>query len=58
VVNAAVAGSPPWVRLNDHLPNQIYDPEDPPKMLPEDQDKDLFLLVRKYAEEMLLLSLP
>jgi pimeloyl-ACP methyl ester carboxylesterase len=34
MVNAAVAGTSPWVRLNDLPPDQTYDLTDPPPLFP------------------------
>ncbi len=39
MVNNAVNGGVPWVRLNDEAPNQTYDPANPPAMLPESMDR-------------------
>jgi pimeloyl-ACP methyl ester carboxylesterase len=52
MVNAAIAGSVPWVRLNDLPPNQTYDMADPPPMLPDSQDRDLAALLIPYLEEL------
>jgi len=53
MVNAALEGGAPWVRLNDLPPNQTYDPADPPVMLPEGQSRDLATIVAQYAQELL-----
>jgi pimeloyl-ACP methyl ester carboxylesterase len=55
MINAAVQGGVPWVRLNDLPPNQTYDLAQPPPMLPESETGDLIELVAKYATEMFLL---
>ncbi|MBC7259769.1 MAG: hypothetical protein H5T65_11025, partial [Chloroflexi bacterium] len=52
MVNAAVAGGVPWVRLNDNPPNQTYDPAAPPRMLPEATDRHLEELIARYAREL------
>ena len=51
MVNAAVEGGVPWVRLNDNPPNQTYDLENPPAMLPESQSRDIAALITRYALE-------
>jgi dipeptidyl aminopeptidase/acylaminoacyl peptidase len=53
MVNAAVEGGVPWVRLNDEPPNQKYDPNTPPRMLPESQDPLLEQYIVRYAQELL-----
>lgn len=53
VVNAAVQGGVPWVRLNDDPPNQLYDLAAPPAFLPETFDRMLMELFAKYAYELL-----
>ncbi len=58
IVNAAVAGGVPWVRLNDYPPNQTYDVNDPPAMLPETQDKMLEKTVGDYAKYIIENVLP
>ena len=55
IVNAAVAGSPTWVRLNDEPVNQTYDLNNPPAMIPEGENRDLAQMVVKYTQEMLAL---
>jgi len=52
MVNAAVRGGVPWVRLNDLPPNQTYDPQNPPAMFPEKADATLDNLVANIAQEM------
>lgn len=52
MVNAAVAGASPWVRLNDYPPNQTYDPEDPPEMFPNRGGASLDERMLMYAGEM------
>ncbi|MFZ5909799.1 MAG: alpha/beta hydrolase family protein [Chloroflexota bacterium] len=56
MVDNAVAGGVPWVRLNDLPPNQTYDPANPPAMLPEDQSRSLPQLTLKYLEAMFALQ--
>lgn len=58
IVNAAVAGIVPWVRLNDCPPNQAYDVNNPPAMIPEAQDRQLEQMVARYAEEIINNILP
>lgn len=47
MVNNAVGGRSPWVRLNNNAPNQTYDPKTPPAMLPDnvlDRKQDQFIV--------------
>lgn len=53
MVNNAVSGGVPWVRLNDETPNQTYDPNNPPAMLSDnvlDRQQDRFIV--EYAKEL------
>ncbi len=53
MVNNAVSGGVPWVRLNNETPNQTYDPNNPPAMLPDnviDRQQDRFIV--EYAKEL------
>jgi len=52
MVNAAVQGEAPWVRLNDLPPNQSYDPQNPPAMFPEKADATLENLIAKFSQEL------
>jgi hypothetical protein len=52
MVNAAVRGGVPWVRLNDLPPNQTYDPQNPPPLFPEKADATLENLIASFAQEM------
>jgi pimeloyl-ACP methyl ester carboxylesterase len=52
MVNAAVDGQSPWVRLNDLPPNQTYDPSASPPMLPDAVDGKLMDLIVEYAPEL------
>jgi pimeloyl-ACP methyl ester carboxylesterase len=52
MVNTAVAGGAPWVRLNDLPSNQTYDATHPPPMLPDSLDRDLATLLIPYLEEL------
>jgi len=52
MVNNAVSGGVPWVRLNDLPPNQTYDPTNPPAMLSEQESCLLTALVLRYARQM------
>jgi pimeloyl-ACP methyl ester carboxylesterase len=56
MVNAAVEGASPWVRLNDYPPNQTYDPDAPPAMFPEKGGPSSDQVMLKYAEEMFEMS--
>ncbi|MBI4731912.1 MAG: hypothetical protein HY781_07280 [Chloroflexi bacterium] len=58
IVNAAVAGGVPWVRLNEYPADQTYDRNNPPAMIPEVQDKQLEQMVARYAEEIINNILP
>ncbi len=58
IVNAAVAGNVPWVRLNDYPPDQTYDMDDPPAMYPDSEDRDLESLIGRHALEILDSVLP
>lgn len=52
MVNSAVNGGVPWVRLNDLPPNQTYDPANPPAMLTEEQARLLPQLMLQYIAEL------
>ena len=52
MINAAVEGGVPWVRLNDYPPNQTYDLNNPPAMIPEENDRGMEVMVAKYAQEL------
>jgi pimeloyl-ACP methyl ester carboxylesterase len=52
MVNNAVNGGVPWVRLNDYPPNQTYDPNAPPAMFPEAMDRQLVQTALRYAKEL------
>ncbi len=52
MINAAIKGGVPWVRLNDYPPNQTYDPQSPPPMFPEQMDQQLAQTVIRYAREL------
>ncbi|MBM3150737.1 MAG: hypothetical protein FJZ96_00800 [Chloroflexi bacterium] len=58
IVNAAVAGDAPWVRLNEYPPNQVYSTDNPPAMIPEDQDRQLEKLVSESAWHIIEQVLP
>ncbi len=53
MINAAIQGGVPWVRLNDYEPNQTYDFENPPAMIPEENDKRLEEMIARYVLELL-----
>lgn len=52
MINNAVQGGVPWVRLNDEAPNQTYNLDSLPRMLPENMDKRRDQLIVKYAQEL------
>ncbi|MEW5867925.1 MAG: CocE/NonD family hydrolase [Chloroflexota bacterium] len=52
IINAAVQGGVPWVRLNDYPPNQTYDAANPPAMLAETEEKNLEALIARFAQEL------
>lgn len=52
MINAAIKGGVPFVRLNDYPPNQTYDPKAPPAMFPESQDRLLEQKIATYAREL------
>ncbi len=56
LVNAAVDGKVPWVRLNNLEPGLKFDPSKPPAMLPDTIDSQLEPLIAQYARA--ILSLP
>lgn len=58
IINAALAGGVPWVRLNDYPPNQSYEKTNPPVMIPESMDNKLEQIVTRYAEDILSNVLP
>ena len=53
IINAAVKAGLPWVRLNDYPINQTYDPENPPAMLDNSNDRNIDKYVVKYAKDIL-----
>lgn len=56
MVNNAIKGNVPWVRLNDLLSNQTYDPASPPAMLPEADETVPERLIARYARELFKIS--
>jgi hypothetical protein len=52
MINAAVRGGVPWVRLNDGPVGQTYDPAQPPEMLPDTIDRQLADVFIQYAGEL------
>jgi pimeloyl-ACP methyl ester carboxylesterase len=58
IINAAVAGNVPWVRLNDYPPNQTYDVNNPPAMIPESEDRMLEQRIANYANFIIENVLP
>ncbi|MBN2547945.1 MAG: hypothetical protein JXB15_02215 [Anaerolineales bacterium] len=57
MINAAVQGGVPWVRLNDYPANQTYDINNPPAMIPEAQAKRMDAKIAQYAQELFALSI-
>jgi pimeloyl-ACP methyl ester carboxylesterase len=49
MVNAAVEGASPWVRLNELPPNQIFDLTSPPPLLSEDDPRSSEDLVLSFV---------
>jgi pimeloyl-ACP methyl ester carboxylesterase len=58
MVNAAVNGDPPWVRLNDDPPNTIYALSPLPPMFPGSAGSRLNGLVADFAQELFALFAP
>jgi len=56
MVNNAVAGGVPWVRLNDLPPNQTYDAANPPPMIPVNRSRALSQLMLDYVQAMFTLT--
>lgn len=52
MINNAVQGGVPWVRLNDETPNQTYQLDTLPPMLPESMDRQRDQLIARYAQEL------
>ena len=52
MVNNAVNGGAPWVRLNRDTPNKTYTPENSPAMIPERMDRQVDTLVVEHAREL------
>lgn len=52
MVNAAVAGTSPWVRLNDGVVGATYSESAPPRMLPDVFDHTMMPRLAAYAKEM------
>ncbi len=48
-------GQSPWTRLNNLPPNQVYDLNSPPPMMPESMDRQREALIAEYARELLAL---
>lgn len=49
IVNAAVTGGLPWVRLNEYPAGQTYDLSNPPAMLTDTLDRQLEKTIAAYA---------
>jgi len=58
ILNAAVAGDVPWVRLNEYPPDQTYDANNPPAMLEDALDKQIDVVIARYAEYIITEVLP
>jgi hypothetical protein len=56
MINAAVRGGAPWMRLNDYPEGQTYDPVNPPAMLPDSVDGRLPGLFAAYVRELFALE--
>ncbi len=52
MINSAVNGGVPWVRLNNETPNQTLDINSLPRMLPESMDRQRDQLIVQYAQEL------
>jgi hypothetical protein len=52
MINAAVRGGVPWVRLNDGPAGQTYDPALPPERLPDTVDRQLADVFVQYSGEL------
>lgn len=52
MVNAAVDGAVPWVRLNNETPNVTYTDATLPRMLPEQFDRVVMTEIAKLAKEL------
>jgi hypothetical protein len=52
MINHAVEGGVPWVRLNDESPNQTYTLISLPRMLPESMDRERDQRIARYAMEL------
>ena len=55
IVNAAVNGGVPWVRLNDYAINQTFGEASPPEMLSDSLDKRTLEKVAEYAKELFVI---
>lgn len=56
IVNAAVDGGVPWVRLNDYPANERYDLANPPAMYPENGESTEALMARHAREILAMLE--
>lgn len=52
ILNAALGGESPWVRMNDGEVNAVYSSTEELPLLTEAQDKNLMMLVATYAQEL------
>ena len=52
MINAAIQGGVPYVRLNNLAPSQKYDIKNPPQMFPDTIDRQIPQLVVQYAQEL------
>ncbi|TAL50173.1 hypothetical protein EPN81_03590 [Patescibacteria group bacterium] len=55
LVNAAIDGGVPWVRLNDGVVNQLYDLNSPPSYISEQEEKNLTDKLAGFATELFTL---
>jgi hypothetical protein len=52
MINNAMQGGVPWVRLNDETPNQTYTLSSLPRMLPKSMDRERDQRIARYALEL------
>lgn len=56
MINNAINGGAPWVRLNDLEPNQTFDLANPPQMLPENLDRQQTTTMLDYLTTLFSLE--
>ncbi|MCF6278152.1 MAG: hypothetical protein L3J16_05300 [Anaerolineales bacterium] len=52
MINTAVNGGVPWVRLNSEMTNQIYAPDALPALFPDSMDRMMDTQIAQYALEL------